>query len=90
MWKGYHIWTPGWLWGPTIGNFENLEILDLPSPKGTKTRVHWGGGCMHIRNIIALFYLSMFILLLLLFSSAFCLGGGKLNSPCVACFFVPL
>ena len=30
------------LWGPTIGNFENLnfEILDLPSPKGSKTRVH--------------------------------------------------
>ena len=33
------------LWGPTIGNFENinLEILDLPSPKGSKTRVHGGG-----------------------------------------------
>ena len=36
------------LWGPTIGNFENinLEILDLPSPKGSKTRVHGGG--LHI------------------------------------------
>ena len=33
------------LWGPTIGNSENinLEILDLPSPKGSKTRVHGGG-----------------------------------------------
>ena len=33
------------LWGPTIGNFENinLEILNLPSPKGSKTRVHGGG-----------------------------------------------
>ena len=37
------------LWGPTNGNFENmnLEILDLPSPKGSKTRVH-GGGCNNI------------------------------------------
>ena len=40
------------LWGPTIGNFENinLEILDLPSPKGSKTRVHGGGGCIY-RNM---------------------------------------
>ena len=40
--SGLHIIT---LWGPTIGNFENinLEIPDLPSPKGSKTRVHGGG-----------------------------------------------
>ena len=38
------------LWGPTIGNFENinLEIIDLPSPKGSNTRVHGGGGCIYI------------------------------------------
>ena len=37
------------LWGPTIGHFENInfEILDLPPPKGSKTRVH-GGGCIYI------------------------------------------
>ena len=38
------------LWGPTIGNFDNinLEILDLPSPKGSKTRVHGGGVHIYI------------------------------------------
>ena len=39
------------LWGPTIGHFENInfEILDVPSPKGSKTRVHaGGGGCIYI------------------------------------------
>ena len=38
------------LWGPTIRNFENIsfEILDLPSTKGSKTRVHGGEGCICI------------------------------------------
>ena len=47
------------LWGPTIGNFENinLEILDLPSPKGSKTRVHWGGGVAHIYIYIYIYYI---------------------------------
>ena len=47
------------LWGPTIGNFENinLEILDLPSPKGSKTRVH-GGGVAYI--YIYIYFYALF------------------------------
>ena len=42
------------LWGPTIGHFENInfEILDLPSPKGSKTRVHGGRGVAYIYTYI--------------------------------------
>ena len=34
------------LWGPKLGKFENLnlEILYVPSPKGTKNQGPWGGG----------------------------------------------
>ena len=53
------------LWGPTIGTFENSnsEILDLPSPKGSKTRVHGGGGHIYIYIYVYIYiyiYLPMY------------------------------
>ena len=68
--KSYLVWVSYWdimedsglqsirLWGPTIGHFEalNFETLDLPSPKGSKTRVHgMGGGNIHTHTYIYIY-----------------------------------
>ena len=65
------------LWGPTIGKFENInfEILDLPSPKGSKTRVYWGG--VHIYIYIYICYPPLEILRFLDRTGVFGQTGGN-------------
>ena len=72
MCKGYHtgtLWrTPGSklsrFRGPTIGNFENinLEILDLPSPKAVKPGSMGGGGCIYIYIYMDYIYIYIYFI----------------------------
>ena len=70
------------LWGPTIGNVENInfEILDLPSPKGSKTRVHGGGSCIIYIYIYVYIYMYMCVCVCVCVWGAFC-ADGHLHLP---------